>query len=118
MVIILGVYGATDQYHANGCNQCITNYFKKDYNYQCADCQETFGDDCMHCTDFLGCQQCHSGTRTYDDDCGLFYCKLCDDTPSETKGGEGTGGEFETTQASDGEGGSTGACGGMVYFIY
>ena len=60
--------------HANGCNQCNQGYFKKDYNFKCEQCQEVFGDDCMHCTDFQGCQQCRTGTRTYDPDCGLYYC--------------------------------------------
>ena len=60
---------------ANGCDLCEDGYFKKDYNYHCAQCQQVFGDDCMHCTDFLGCQQCQTGTRTYDSDCGLYYCK-------------------------------------------
>lgn len=43
-----------------GCNQCnITNgYFKVDYNYSCTQCQEIFGDGCLHCTDFNGCVQC------------------------------------------------------------
>ena len=28
----------------------------------------------MHCTDFLGCQQCREGTRTYDESCDVWYC--------------------------------------------
>ena len=60
---------------ANGCDQCEDGYFKKDYDYPCVDCQATFGDECLHCTDFLGCQQCDDGySRYYDDDCGLYYC--------------------------------------------
>ena len=64
--------------HSNGCDQCEDGYFKKDYNYQCAQCQQVFGDDCMFCTDFLGCQQCSTGGRTYDSECGLWYCKSSD----------------------------------------
>ena len=60
---------------ASGCAQCESGYWKKDYNYTCVGCTETFGDNCLHCTDFLGCQQCVNGSsRYYDDDCGLYYC--------------------------------------------
>ena len=59
--------------HSNGCDQCNVNYWKKDYNYHCVSC-DIFGDDCMHCTDFLRCQQCRDGTRTYDESCGVWYC--------------------------------------------
>ena len=42
----------------------------------------------MHCTDFLGCQQCATGTRTYDPECGLYYCDDgCGDSPDTTEGG-------------------------------
>ena len=41
--------------HPNGCDQCVNGYFKKNYNYPCISCKDTFDHDCMHCTDFLGC---------------------------------------------------------------
>lgn len=61
--------------HPNGCDECESGYFKKDYDYHCVQCQEVFGTDCMHCADFHGCQQCATGVRTFDYDCGLWYCK-------------------------------------------
>ena len=60
----------------SGCSQCESRYFKRNYDQQCLQCQEIFGDACMHCTDFLGCQQCKDGyTRTYDTECNLWFCK-------------------------------------------
>lgn len=70
----------------NGCDQCMNDYFKKDNNYPCTSCIEIFGDMCLHCTDFSGCQQCESpSVRVYDEICGLYYCEedpLCIPTPS------------------------------------
>ena len=62
--------------HIAGCNQCINGYWKKNYNFHCQPCQETFGNQCLHCADFRGCQQCDRG---YDlvksDECNIWYCK-------------------------------------------
>lgn len=58
----------------DGCNQCYPGYFKKDYNYPCVGCNDTFGSDCLYCSDFLGCVQCSHGVQTYDDECGLHFC--------------------------------------------
>ena len=68
---------------------------------------------CLHCTDFLGCQQCDVGyTRVEDPDCGedsivatggkVHYCVPDGETDcssvgsegGEETGGEGTGGEY------------------------
>lgn len=59
-----------------GCDQCDSGYFKKDYNYPCVGCNDTFGSHCLGCTDFLGCQQCSAGVRTYDHECGLYFCRI------------------------------------------
>ena len=62
--------------HYNGCNECETGYFKKDYNTPCLHCQDTFGDSCKFCQDFNGCGECKQGyNRVYDSDCGLHYCE-------------------------------------------
>ena len=59
-----------------GCSQCKRGFFKKHYDYQCANCTETFGSECMHCADFHGCQQCRQGyNRIKDENCGLYYCQ-------------------------------------------
>ena len=40
-------------------------------------CSEVFGNDCMHCSNFIGCQQCDGDSkRKRDDYCdGLYYCQ-------------------------------------------
>ena len=59
-----------------GCSECEENYFKKDYNYNCAHCQEIFGDECLFCQDFNGCAQCQTNCqRVMDPDCGIWYCQ-------------------------------------------
>ena len=67
-----------------GCNQCdIENdYFKVDYNYKCTQCQEVFGEECLHCGDFDGCQQCADGyDRVFDPVCDVYWCRPpCNDT--------------------------------------
>ena len=67
-----------------GCDQCDTpnDYFKVDYNYTCAQCQEVFGAECLHCGDFDGCQQCADGyDRIFDPDCHVYWCRPpCQDT--------------------------------------
>ena len=69
-----------------GCDQCdISNdYFKIDYNHNCAQCQEVFGNECLHCSDFDGCQQCQQGyERIFDEDCDVYYCRQeCDNPPT------------------------------------
>ena len=62
---------------ATGCSQCKRNRFKIDQNHKCIDCQETFGGGCLHCSDYIGCQQCDSTNyiRQCDYTCGVFYCK-------------------------------------------
>ena len=47
--------------HSIGCGECDGGYFKKDNNYPCSQCQDTFGSECLHCADFHGCQQCKTG---------------------------------------------------------
>ena len=62
-------------HYGNGCDQCERRFFKKDYNYHCAQCQATFGNGCLHCTDFKGCKHFATGfNRVYDNDCGLYKC--------------------------------------------
>ena len=68
----------------SGCNQCYPGYFKKDYNYPCVGCNDTFGSDCLVCTDFLGCAQCFHGVRTYDRQCGLFFCSIKIESSTDT----------------------------------
>ena len=73
-----------------GCNQCLNGYFKKSYNDRCVNCKETFGPGCMHCTDFLGCQQCSSGYQLrWDNECYVHYCDQ-DPTPQPTPRPTGT----------------------------
>ena len=62
--------------HSNGCAQCESGYFKKDYDYPCISCSDTFGEGCMFCQDFNGCGQCTQGyNRVYDSDCNLWICQ-------------------------------------------
>ena len=62
--------------HSNGCDQCQDDYFKKDYNYPCVECNKYLGDACLFCQDFHGCGQCKDGyTRVYDTDCQLWVCQ-------------------------------------------
>lgn len=69
----------------NGCSQCESiNSFLASQDHKCIDCNQFFGDECLHCTNFLGCQQCNSQCqRIQDAQCGLWYCD-CDTTPSPT----------------------------------
>ena len=65
-----------------GCSECTSGYFLYRHN-QCESCNGLFGNECLHCTDTTGCQQCSNGfTRTYDSECGLYYCEetaACDE---------------------------------------
>ena len=70
--------GNCEIYHMPpGCDLCESDNFKLSYNHPCVDCQDTFGDACLHCGDFDGCQQCHSNIyqRTYDAGDDIWYCK-------------------------------------------
>ena len=77
--------GACSNYQpGNGCVQCLRNHFKFNADYPCVNCQDIFGDECLHCSDGIGCQQCVSNdyyrTLTTDSDSGLtFY--YCEETP-------------------------------------
>ena len=63
--------------------QCIDNYFKLDHNYPCANCQDVFGIECLHCQDYNGCAQCADGyIRTYDNQEDLYYCAPEPPTPA------------------------------------
>ena len=62
-----------------GCTLCNQGYFEFDYNYPCTQCQEIFGNECLHCTNLLGCQQCDNNCqRIQDPNCGLWWCD-CND---------------------------------------
>ena len=62
--------------HSNGCSQCMQDYWKYDYDFKCSSCQGVFGDNCLHCADFHGCQQCKEGsTRVYDPVCDVYVCE-------------------------------------------
>ena len=76
--------------HPNGCDQCINGYFKVDYDRPCVSCEEVFGESCLHCGDFTGCQQCAQGfLRIRDESCGphFYYCaaNTCPPTPHPTR---------------------------------
>ena len=59
-----------------GCSQCMSGYFKPGDNYNCLNCNETFGIDCLFCQDYNGCGQCAAGTaRVYNDECQLWECQ-------------------------------------------
>ena len=63
--------------HSNGCNECQAGYFKKNYNYPCISCDDTFGKGCKFCQDFNGCGQCDENNgfiRRYCDSCNLWIC--------------------------------------------
>ena len=69
--------------HENGCNQCDqeNGYFKPDFDRPCVQCQDIFGDGCLHCQDFNGCAQCdqENGYQMQTDiesECQLNYCVL------------------------------------------
>ena len=36
-----------DSCHENGCGQCMSGYFKKDFGFPCINCQQVFGGACM-----------------------------------------------------------------------
>lgn len=61
-----------------GCSQCVNNYFRIGFNYQCTHCQDTFGAACLHCENEHGCQQCSDNYyRLFDENCGskgIYYC--------------------------------------------
>lgn len=70
------ILSPSSSYH--GCSQCIEGYFLYRRN-QCENCNSLFGNECLHCTDITGCQQCANGyKRTLDESCGLYYCQLVD----------------------------------------
>ena len=57
-----------------GCGQCTSRNFLYRHN-QCESCNGLFGDECLHCSDTTGCQQCANGyTHTFDSECCLYYC--------------------------------------------
>ena len=61
-----------------GCSQCTSGNWLYSRN-QCLSCAGTFGDECLHCTDGTGCQECASGyRRTYHSDCSLWSCEFAD----------------------------------------
>ena len=64
-----------------GCVECVSNNFQLSFDYPRVDCQEYFGEECLHCSDFNGCQECiNIGNKYYrseitDDESGLtYYC--------------------------------------------
>jgi hypothetical protein len=66
------------QCHENGCDQCKSGYFKKDYHYHCIKCDTMFGEGCNFCQDFNGCGECdheNGYTRVFDQTCGLYKCQ-------------------------------------------
>ena len=75
------------KYGGLGCTECdIENgYFKVDYNYPCKQCEEVFGEGCLHCGDFNGCEECDLQyyDRIFDPDCEVYYCrkKTCGSLP-------------------------------------
>ena len=76
--------------HSNGCSQCASGYFKKQWDYECTSCSDTFGEGCMFCQDFNGCGQCQQGyDRYYNNDCGLWDCELAPTPAPVTMGGGG-----------------------------
>ena len=91
-------------YHPNGCDQCMNGYFKKDYNYPCVSCKDTFGDDCIHCTDFLGCQQCSVGT--YDPDCDDGECDNADTTGDENDDDDSGSDSSDSRDSDSGDSGT------------
>ena len=60
------------------CTQCKDGYFKLHHNnkYKCQQCQEMFGNECLHCSNSQGCQQCENGYVLVDDpECNnVKYC--------------------------------------------
>ena len=80
----------------SGCAQCQNGgeYFKLDYNHPCTQCQQVFGDECLHCQDFNGCAQCANGfERVYDSQEDLFYCTIKSD--HQDTGDDGQNGDEE-----------------------
>lgn len=72
--------------HSNGCDQCLDGYWKQSYSHKCEQCQESTGSGCLHCSDFIGCQQCDTANgyvRIKDTSCGttLYYCDNGVSTP-------------------------------------
>ena len=75
--------------NGNGCVQCSNSYFQFSRDYPCMQCQEIFGNQCLHCTSGTpngehngGCQQCISNDYYRDNiiDVGnnnlsYYYCK-------------------------------------------
>ena len=58
--------GLCQVYHDNqGCSQCISNSFKFGANFECVNCQTFFGNECLHCSDNIGCQECDSENGYY-----------------------------------------------------
>ena len=64
--------------HANGCDECNSdeNLFKRDYTYYCETCQDIFGDACLFCSDFTGCQLCDGlHDHVQDSITEMYYCQ-------------------------------------------
>ena len=63
--------------HSNGCDRCDEDngWFKSSFDHSCRQCQEVFGDECLHCQDFNGCAECDVGyERVLAEDCALYEC--------------------------------------------
>ena len=66
------------------CSKCIDGYFLPKSNYKCTNCQTIFGNDCLHCANFLGCQQCADNKQRYKNSCGLYTCSDTITTENQT----------------------------------
>ena len=57
------------------CSQCDDSYVLKNTpGVECFNCQDNFGENCIHCGDMVGCQQCIEGSEQYLNDDGFYVC--------------------------------------------